>query len=582
MASITLYPPNLSTTADAFVVDENYNGTCTVYYSLSMVSTIPVDEITGIHFTIYRQSTGASAVRCKDSTGAGIVERYRQTGIVMVNQPPQPVEGYDNLYYFTIDENDINGDEYSPHSGWTPGYIYKIQMRVSTVNYTDTSIGQSAWLVQNADKFSEWTTYCITKAISQPIIKIRTFLPYPEEEFGSDTLQFEGSYEYKDSNNSNELLYSYTLNLYQNDILIEDSGVQYFDRFSGSSVFNYTFKTKLINEQQYSVKLNYITVNKYTETCTYNFITHFNEDDTDVDIFVLESNSQYFKDSVSVYNEEETGRVGIVLYKEGGITGNYYIQRASCLDDFNTWEDIALLDIDISQNTTPIFYDYTIESGVWYKYAVQKVLGTTSVGYIRTPAKQIEEPILREFEYNFLVGENGQQLRLTFDGVTQNYQYTLSESNIETIGGVYPIFSRNGKLKYRQLPLNGTISFEMDEEKIFLSDAELFGSQFNADLYNARKVERIANYVKERMFREKVLAFLQDGKPKLFKSPTEGNIILRLKDVKTSPNKSLNGLISTFSANGFECCELNEANLRKYKISLYHFDVDDNGIYPVK
>lgn len=580
MASTTLYPPNLSTTADAFVVDENYNGTCTVYYSLSKVSTLPSEAITGLHFTVYRQSTGVSAVRCKDTVD-GDVSRYRQTGIVMVNQPPQPVPGYDNLYYFTISEDDINGDEYNPHSGWTPGYIYKIQMRLSSVNYTDTTIGQSAWLVENADKFSEWTTYCITKAINQPSIDIRTFKPYPDGFFGSDTLQFEGSYNYKDSNNSNELLYSYNVKLYDsNDLLIEDSDIVYFDRYSGSSVFNYTFKNKLIKNDKYTVALSYTTANKYEGTWSYSFTAIFDEDDTDVDIYTIDNGALHFNKDQNIYREEENGRIGIILSKEGGITGNYYIQRSSCLDDFNTWEDIALLDINITTDDTMVFYDYTIESGVWYKYAVQKVLGTTSVGYIRTPAKQIEEPIIREFEYSFLVGQDGQQLRLTFDGEVSSYKYTIAESSMDTIGGRYPIFSRNGNLKYRALPLTGTISYEMDEDKVFLSDEDLFGGTNNARLYNGRYVERSINYTKERLFREKVLSFLQDGKPKLFKSPTEGNILLRLKDVQTSPNKSLNRLISTFSANGIECGKADEDNYKKYKITPYHFDIDDNGIYP--
>jgi len=41
----------------------------------------------------------------------------------------------------------------------------------------------------------------------------------------------------------------------------------------------------------------------------------------------------------------------------------------------------------------------------------------------------------------------------------------------------------------------------------------------------------------ERKFREKVEEFLNDGKPKLYKSPTEGNIIVGITNVSMTPNQ---------------------------------------------
>ena len=44
------------------------------------------------------------------------------------------------------------------------------------------------------------------------------------------------------------------------------------------------------------------------------------------------------------------------------------------------------------------------------------------------------------------------------------------------------------------------------------------------------------NFLIERIFREKVEEFLNDGEPKLFKSPSEGNIIVSLMNVSLTPN----------------------------------------------
>ena len=73
------------------------------------------------------------------------------------------------------------------------------------------------------------------------------------------------------------------------------------------------------------------------------------------------------------------------------------------------------------------------------------------------------------------------------------------------------------------------------------------------------------------------MEFLIDGKPKLFKSPTEGNMILRLTDVNFTPNQSLSRLVYSFTASGNEIAEDNIKNHLKYfntfynKIFIYFF-----------
>jgi hypothetical protein len=56
----------------------------------------------------------------------------------------------------------------------------------------------------------------------------------------------------------------------------------------------------------------------------------------------------------------------------------------------------------------------------------------------------------------------------------------------------------------------------------------------------------------ERIFKLKVLEFLNDGKPKLFRSPAEGNYIVRLMNCSLSPNDQLSRMLHTFSATATE------------------------------
>jgi hypothetical protein len=56
----------------------------------------------------------------------------------------------------------------------------------------------------------------------------------------------------------------------------------------------------------------------------------------------------------------------------------------------------------------------------------------------------------------------------------------------------------------------------------------------------------------EKEFKLEVLDWLTNGKPKLFKSPKEGNYIVRLMNVSLSPNDTLGRMIHTFSATAYE------------------------------
>ena len=47
----------------------------------------------------------------------------------------------------------------------------------------------------------------------------------------------------------------------------------------------------------------------------------------------------------------------------------------------------------------------------------------------------------------------------------------------------------------------------------------------------------------ERIFKTEVLSWLENGEPKLFRSPTEGNFLVRLMSVSLSPVQGLGRLL---------------------------------------
>lgn len=72
------------------------------------------------------------------------------------------------------------------------------------------------------------------------------------------------------------------------------------------------------------------------------------------------------------------------------------------------------------------------------------------------------------------------------------------------------------------------------------------------------------NIYLERNFKLEVLEWLNNGKPKVFRSPTEGNYIVRLMNVSLTPNDALGRMIHTFNCTAYEVAENNYENLEKY------------------
>ena len=585
MASTSLYPPTLDTSMPAFVaVGEAY---CRVYFSLSKFSSSS-SAIKSVHVSVVKQSSGQSVVNKTDNASKN---RFRSAGIIIINSTPRPVENISNYYYVDILNEDIkSGDSV----GWQPGWIYKLQIRLSEIEYSGTP-GQAQWLAAEAANFSEWSTYCTVKATGLPQIKIPLFefdsntstSSNQEEEIqlSLSTLDFSGTY--SNDTDVSETLYSYNLTLYDaNDNKLEESGELFTNQYYTPNQMTHTMKTELLDGYSYSVKLTYTTINKFSDSHKFNLIINQASTSTTTISAITIDNVRNLSDEsfiglmqsqTSLDMEEEEGRIGIKFYSNSSVpyNGNICLRRASSKDNYAVWEDIKIIAcINNVINNLDMVFDNTIESGVWYKYAVQ-IIDTNGERGIMNPRDPSNiTPVLRDFHFAYLIGENGQQLALRYNNTMGTYTYNYSETKTDTIGGQYPFITRNGNMKYRTFPINGLISFNMDENKLFITDKQIYCDPINGTPYTdviesyttRRKNKQLITYdfKREFDFREKVLAFLQDGKPKLFKSATEGNIIVRLMAVAAQPNQTVNRMVASFTSTAHEIAESTMDNYIKY------------------
>ena len=103
------------------------------------------------------------------------------------------LENGNDAYYIEITPNDIQG-------GWEERCLYKIQLRLSSKQFTNEVIGESNWLANNQDFFSEWSTVSITKCIGDVSISVPLFESVITGASGEDlvlyltSLTFEGLY----------------------------------------------------------------------------------------------------------------------------------------------------------------------------------------------------------------------------------------------------------------------------------------------------------------------------------------------------------------------------------------------------
>ena len=543
--NINLFPPVMETYMPAFLVGSSdiQKNICRVYFSISLYNSL--NDIKNAQVTVANQNTNLSVLD-KSKYPCEIMLTDIKTDLTRVS---------DDKYYIEIKSDDIDG-------GFLINQYYKVQIRFTAAGASNVSLDTpqkiDSWLAANLSNFSEWSTVCLVRGISVPSLSISGFDISADTTIWSiNNVDVVGKIVYADPAET-DTLKSYQIKLYDDkDTLISDSGLLYTNTYSNINEFNYAFEYAFKEGENYYFTFEYETANMYTEINRYDFT-------------VIQEGAEVLEATLTATLDNINGRIGLHITSTTGqesFVGNITIRRTSSESNFTIWEDIHTESFEENSKLDYTWYDYTIKSGVYYKYLAQR---RTSVGNRGIAIYAEGGPFMMLFDDMYLTGGDG-QLNIRFDPSVSSFKRTVSESRTDTIGSKYPFIKRNGYVEYKQFPIGGTITHLMDPSHLITSREEIFRdsldyyNEFNKDK-NVR-IDDFNDWTYEREFREKVMDFLYDNKVRLFRSPTEGNILVKIMDINFTPNATLGRRIYSFTATAYEVDAANIKNYDKYGIS---------------
>lgn len=529
-----LYPPIIDVAMPAFLTTQN----AVIKFSLSK----------------YNSQSEINNYCCVSLTDALTNQSYFDTGSGM--RFYQITHNSDNdMSYIEIPSTHVissnNGSDIT--YGWTPGKTYKLQIRLidKDTQISGTSLSEILAL-QDGGKFSEWSTVCLLRPIVEPTLTLNNFL-----ESSLENGKFILSDLERNISGTFSFSYGEELESYQIKVLnslgeeVYKSGVIYSDAYATNEV-NHEIIYGFIEGVNYTLSLSYTTSNGYSASKNFTFL-------------LLNLGGERLDATITATPNPYEGRIEVKVVSETErYIGNLTIRRSSNRSNFTIWEDVKHIPITSARDgIDETWYDYSVESGIWYKYCVQKRDRLNNRGLSVITSK----PTMALLEDMFLSDET-RTLRIKFNPQVSSYSRTLMESSSQTIGSKYPFIKRNGNVNYRQFSISGLISHFMDEEELFTSREELYnGHTALYEEYNSNnRINDYNDFILERKFREKVEEFLYDGKVKLFKSTPEGTLLVRLMNVSLNPEQSLGRMLYSFSATAYEIDEVNLNTLKKYEI----------------
>ena len=543
--NINLYPPVVDTYMPAFLVGSSdiQKNICRVYFSISLYNSL--NDIKNAQVTVANQNTNLSVLD-KSKYPCEIMLTDIKTDLTRVS---------DDKYYIEIKNSDIEG-------GFTINQYYKVQIRFTAAGASNVSLDApqkiDSWLAANLSNFSEWSTVCLVRGISVPSLSVSGFDISADTTIWSiNNVDVVGKLIYADSAET-DTLKSYQIKLYDDkNALLSDSGLLYTNTYSNINEFNYTFEYAFKEGENYYFTFEYETANMYTENNRYDFM-------------VIQEGAEILEATLTATLDNINGYIGLRIKSLDDVesfVGNITIRRTSSESNFTIWEDIHTESFEENSKLDYTWYDYTIKSGIYYKYIAQR---RTSVGNRGVAIHAEGEPFMILFDDMYLTGGDG-QLNIRFDPSISSFKKTVSESRTDTIGSKYPFIKRNGCVEYKQFPIGGTITHLMDPSHLITSREEMFRDSLNNynDFNNDKnvRINDFNDWTYEREFREKVMDFLYDNKVRLFRSPTEGNILVKIMDINFTPNATLGRRIYSFTATAYEVDAASIKNYDKYGIS---------------
>ena len=544
-----LYPPILASSMPAF----DYKQSVRIYFAISTYNSL--GDIAQAQLTVRFQKNNRNAM---DTTK--YPNKIKCCPITEVTpRQDETIASMAARYYVELQPGDLVEGKFDPT------LLYKVQIRFSTRSWSSQS--SAANLSSTA---SEWSTVCLLKPIEIPnfyILELGGAVTM-DQQLGEDVAVvyssiepvFTGVYVPVDERES---LKNWRMRLYNQfkTQLYADSGIQQanpYEADNGRFSFQCQMQYVMSNNTLYHLVFDIETRNGYTQTRDYAFTA-------------MSFSTGTINASLNLSINEEDGYARVKLTGDGQIVHtNVTIRRTSSKSNFIVWEDIANKTFENSSLDWQ-FDDFTIESGVFYQYAAQ-----TRDNRGRRSASIKSDKQMGEFEDAFLTEKGGSlddafQLKIRFNMAISNSIINVGEAKTDTIGSKYPFIRRNGNMYYHSFPISFLIAAQTDNSHLFATEKELRDNQ--TDLYrqaygtNSLTVESGRyDYTYQREFRRKVETFLYNNQVKLFRSGTEGNMLIKLMDISLTPNQDLSRMLYSVDATAYEIDEPTLKNIDKYGI----------------
>lgn len=547
---IRLYPPNIAGTLPSFYTDSN--GITKLVVPFSMNASVGVAEVAGF------------ALRIKTTT----------TDTLVAIEQKEIWDSEHMTVSFELADDTVNK--------LVEGNFYKVQL---------------AYFNKNADGtpyIGYYSTASIVKYTVEPIVTIQSL---DSQVVNSVTNRiFVGLYHNDDIS---EKVYQYKFTLYgvaegaygastelitDTDWCIHDSSQ---DTELGKSSDTFVVQTNMVTGRTYLLTYFIRTTNGLEiASTTYTVVSMANigvvlpfhiEHTLDYENgrIIVKTISNYWIDPADDKEAETKNAKSLNDHPEyWRFSGSYQLLRTDSNSNYNNWITVYVFSSD-DQFSNWSYEDYTVESGVSYKYGIEKVNQQS----IRSRRVESATPISAFFEHMFLY-DGQRQIRISYNANVSSFKEVISETKKTTLGRKYPVIMRNGTLQYKEFQITGLMSYLADPDELFMTKAELISKDTLREEYMkdhpyaevplAIFIESTdlsdLNIAAERVFCLELLNWLNNGKIKLFRSPTEGNYIVKLTNVSLSPEATTGRMLHTFQATASEVAEFSFAELVKYEL----------------
>lgn len=217
---------------------------------------------------------------------------------------------------------------------------------------------------------------------------------------------------------------------------------------------------------------------------------------------------------------------GNVCYKEFPISGLISFQQDNAMFfmDNNDYQQMDLDRFEIPADERSRRYG---EVGKYVKFTKSQIL-------------ESDLPLYYQDTKTRIVSKKSNHENLQNIGNDEIEEY-IDYIKIETTGEAVRIKNTEGKQLY-------TIEYTSLSQKV--------SDRVYSDIYRGQTYEKTDltgdNMASERYFKLKILEWLTNGEPKLFRSPAEGNYVVRLMNVSLTPKNELGRMLHEFSCTAYE------------------------------